>query len=106
LQVQIAAAGLKVSWRPMQQVFKPREETAAYKRTFTETADPGFGVVNNDGRLIDLLAPDKLGRLRGDLDARPAPMPSSCRDRAPRFQSSRTATTMRYYFDKTRQPIL
>ena len=85
-------------------IFKTREEIHDYKKQFTETDDPGFGVVNTEGHIIDLVDQGKLEELKKEL-------------------VSSKETTVLYgpgsaipeiaeifdfvcYFDKTRQPIL
>jgi hypothetical protein len=106
LQAEAAAAGVKIAFRPMQATFKPREEIAAYKRAFIETADPGFGIVNDAGRIIDLLDVKKLTALRDELggaggaDAFIVYGPGAA---VPELNDN---FDLRFYFDKTRQPIL
>jgi len=106
LNKEAAAAGLKLTCRPIVSVFRSREELAACKRAFTETSDPGFGVVNTDGHIADLMAPDKVAALKADLAKASgsdavivygpgAAVPALC-----------DAYDLRVYFDKTRQPIL
>ena len=58
---------MKISFRSIVDVFKSRDEIAAYKTAFTETDDPGFGVVNTDGRIADIMVSDRVATLRGDL---------------------------------------
>jgi hypothetical protein len=106
LEKQAAKDGLKIACRPILAAFKSREEIADYKRAFTETTDPGFGVVNTDGHIIDLLDPAKLAALRAELSA-PAGVdalivygPGSA---VPQLDD---LLDLRFYFDKTRQPIL
>lgn len=53
LQSLASQSGLTLSFRPILSLFKSRAEIAAYKRAFTETDDPGFGVVNTDGHLAE-----------------------------------------------------
>ncbi|MBN1557781.1 MAG: hypothetical protein JW951_06505, partial [Lentisphaerae bacterium] len=55
---QAAAADLTLDIRGTVSLFRSRADIAAYKQAFTETDDPGFGVVNTDGRLIDLMNPE------------------------------------------------
>ena len=62
-------AGLGLAFRPILNAFRPRDEIAAYKLAFTETDDPGFGVVNADGRITDLMVPGKVSALRDELGA-------------------------------------
>ena len=106
LKSQAAAAGLNLSFRAVLGAFKSREEIAAYKRGFTETADPGFGVVNTDGHIIDLVSPEKLAALGAELagvsgvDAVIVYGPGAA---IPELSDS---YDLRFYFDKTRQPIL
>lgn len=106
LESQAAAAGLKISFRAILGAFKSREEIAAYKRAFTETADPGFGVVNTDGHIVDLISPKELEALGAELagvsgvDAVIVYGPGAA---IPELSDN---YDLRFYFDKTRQPIL
>ncbi len=106
LMRQASVAGLEVSLRPILSVFRSCEDIAAYKRAFTEADDPGFGVVNTDGQIADLMEPHKLKALQDELtnpseaDAvivygAGAAVPELCE-----------SYDLRFYFDKTRQPIL
>jgi len=106
LESQAAAAGLKISFRAILGAFKSREDIAAHKRAFTETADPGFGVVNTAGHISDLIPPEKLAALSAELagvsgiDAVIVYGPGAA---IPELSDS---YDLRFYFDKTRQPIL
>ena len=106
LAQQADAAGVSLVFHSITTVFQPREVIEHYKRQFTETDDPGFGVVNRDGQIADLMDLAKVAALRDALthatesDAiivygAGAAIPALCDD-----------YDLRYYFDKTRQPIL
>ncbi len=103
---QAQAAGLKVLFRPAVELFKARDEIAAYKRAFTETADPGFGVVDTDGRIADLMVSAKVAALKAELAK------ASGVDAVIVFGPGAAVPELcdiydcRFYFDKTRQPIL
>lgn len=101
-----AAAGLKVSFRAILDAFKSREEIAAYKRAFTETDDPGFGVVNTEGHIIDLLSPEKLAGLRAALAAPAGVDAVIVYGPGAAIPELNDSYDLRFYFDKTRQPIL
>jgi hypothetical protein len=90
----------------MLDLFKSRDEIAAYKRRFTETDDPGFGVVNTDGYISDLVVPGKRDELRAELAAArgiDAVIVYGAGAAVPELNES---YDLRFYFDKTRQPIL
>jgi len=106
LESQTAAAGLKISFRVILGAFKSREEIAAYKRAFTETADPGFGVVNTDGHISDLISPEKLAALRDDLAAVSGVDAVIVYGPGAAVPELSDRYDLRFYFDKTRQPIL
>jgi hypothetical protein len=106
LQRHAATAGIKLSFRAILEIFKSREEIAAYKHAFTETDDPGFGVVNTDGHIIDLLSPEKLAGLRAEFATKAeidAVIMYGAGAAVPELNDS---YDLRFYFDKTRQPIL
>jgi hypothetical protein len=106
LQAQAAAAGLELAFRALADSFKSREAIAAYKRAFTETDDPGFGVVNTDGRIADLLAGDKLAGLRAELAAASGVDALIVYGPGAAIPELDDGYDCRFYFDKTRQPIL
>ena len=89
--------------------FKSPEELAAAKRKYL-TDDPGFGWVNSDGTLEELLDPAQTARIRQEiLEAknrtdRPAVLVLfGCGASPPEWE---TLIDMTLYFDKTRQPLL
>ncbi len=99
-------AGLKVAFRPITPVFLPREQIDQYKRTFTETDDPGFGVVNADGHIADLMAPEEVAALRAGLahwQGLDAAIVYGAGAAVPELAD---LYDLVFYFDKTRQPIL
>ncbi|HUU94156.1 MAG TPA: hypothetical protein VM487_00320 [Phycisphaerae bacterium] len=111
LDKQARRAGVRLEFRPINQVFKPQPELDAYKRRFTETDDPGFGIVNTDGAINDLMDADKVRALADELRRYAKTMaggtgalivygPGSA---IPELSES---YDLRFYFDKTRQPIL
>lgn len=106
LEQKALAAGQKIDFRPTIELFKPREEIERYKRCFTETDDPGFGVVNTDGLISDLMDSDKMAALQADLaqasdaDAMIVYGPGAA---VPELAGLYDQI---FYFDKTRQPIL
>jgi hypothetical protein len=106
LKSQLATAGLEVSFRPILEAFKSRKEIATYKRAFAETDDPGFGVVNNDGRIIDLLSAEKLAAVRAALVAPGGTDAVVLFGPGAAIPELNDHYDLRFYFDKTRQPIL
>jgi hypothetical protein len=106
LQRQATAAGVAVTLRPMVEVFQAREAIDAYKQPFTETDDPGFGVVNTDGHISDLLDSNKLDALRADLLGATGVDAIIVYGAGAAVPELVDAYDVRIYFDKTRQPIL
>ena len=101
-----AGAELKLTFRAVSETFKSQEEITAYKRAFIETDDPGFGIVNNDGRIIDLVAPERLTSLRSFLGAITAVDAVIIYGPGAAIPELDEQYDLRFYFDKTRQPIL
>ena len=106
LQEKAVAAGISISYYSINTVFKPVAEIEAYKRAFTETDDPGFGVVNTDGRISDLIAPEKVAALRRELETRAGKGRVIVYGSGAAVPELADAYDVRFYFDKTRQPIL
>ena len=106
LRQQAEAVNITIAFRAITEVFLPHEAIAAYTRQFTEGDDPGFGVVNTDGHISDLMAPAKITALRADL------LQATGVDAVIVFGAGASvpelseAYDLRFYFDKTRQPIL
>ena len=106
LKSRAAAVGLRVAFHSTTDLFKSREIIADYRRAFTETSDPGFGIVNTDGHISDLMDAEKVQNLRAAIETASgsdglivygvgAAIPELC-----------DGYDVRCYFDKTRQPIL
>lgn len=102
----IAALQAKCSFNAVSvtSIFQTQSEIASYRKNFTETDDPGFGVVNTDGHIIDLIDQSKMQALVSELKSTQqltlvygpgAAIPEI----ADHFD-------LVFYFDKTRQPIL
>jgi len=106
LQDLAAKSGLKVSFRSIVEVFQPRERIAAYKRAFTEAEDPGFGVVNTGGHIVDLMVPEKLAVLRRELAEATGVDALVVYGSGSAIPELSESYDIRLYFDKTRQPIL
>ncbi len=106
-----AASGLKLDFRSAVALYKPVAELDAYKRQFTETDDPGFGVVNADGHIVDLMDEARLQALGTVLD-QAGKGSGSVPDAIIVYGPGAAVPTLgkrydlRFYFDKTRQPIL
>ena len=45
------------------------DPVTAYKQAFTETDDPGFGVRNTDGHIVDLMVSERVEALAADLQS-------------------------------------
>jgi hypothetical protein len=106
LQTGFTAAGLNASMRPSVEAFRSPQEIIAYRRDFTETDDPGFGIVNDHGRLIDLFSLEKLERLRTDLLSLSTLDVIIVFGPGAAIPELNDSYDLRFYFDKTRQPIL
>jgi hypothetical protein len=106
VQEQAVASGLKISFRPVQEAFRSREDIVAYRREFTETDDPGFGVVNNAGRIIDLVSSEKLVALRVAIAAPAGADATIVYGAGAAIPELQKSYDLQFYFDKTRQPIL
>lgn len=106
LQSRAAEVGASVTVRPITEVFQPRETLAAYKRQFTETADPGFGVVNTEGAIADLTVPERVAALREELGEAAAGGALLVYGAGAAMPALAEAYDVIVYFDKTRQPIL
>ena len=85
-------------------IFHPPQTIEKYRQTFTVTDDPGFGIVNTDGHIIDLIDQTKLAILKNNLKKNTTPTivygPGAA---IPELIKS---FDLVFYFDKTRQPIL
>ncbi len=105
VQAQAASACLAVAARSITEVFRPREQLSAYKRAFTETDDPGFGVVNTDGTIPDLMEPGRIAALKADLAGAQGDA-IVVHGAGAAIPALSDGYDLRFYFDKTRQPIL
>jgi len=106
LQLHAAGVGLKLSFRAILDAFKSQEDIVAYKRVFVETDDPGFGIVNTDGYLSELLSPEGLAALRADLAAPAGVDALVVHGAGAAIPELSDSYDLRFYFDKTTQPIL
>ncbi|MDD5599245.1 MAG: hypothetical protein PHV82_14965, partial [Victivallaceae bacterium] len=102
-------SGLNFEIRDILSIFPPQPQINAYKSAFTVTDDPGFGVVNTDGRIADLLdkelvsafiAEVKEAKETGKTDAF---IVYGCGAGVPELNE---LYDLRIYFDKPRQPVL
>ncbi|NQU45073.1 hypothetical protein HQ520_17450, partial [bacterium] len=102
-------SGLAITFRPVRAIFKSHEKIASYKRPFTETGDPGFGVVNTQGHIADLMDPAALEGLRAEMGAahgKPSDGAIVVYGAGASIPELSELYDLRFYFDKTRQPIL
>jgi len=106
LEEKGAAAGLKLDFRPALGLFRPREEIEAYKQPFVETGDPGFGVVNVEGRMSDLLVAERVSALAKDLEAARDSDAVVVYGPGAAVPELAESYDLHFYCDKTRQPIL
>jgi hypothetical protein len=103
--------GINLELHSINSVYKPQEELAVYKKRFTDIGDPGFGWVNLDGKVQDIMVGAAIKTLQDDLLAakkRTTPIPCGVIIYGPgaAIQELRDSYDTIYYFDKTRQPIL
>jgi hypothetical protein len=86
--------------------FKTQKRIDEYKKRFV-TDDPGFGRVNEEGVLGNLLDPDKIAQLKDRLHGSREPnsvyLIYGCGSAAADLSVS---YDLLFYFDKTRQPLL
>ncbi|MEI6972177.1 MAG: hypothetical protein WCL44_11770 [bacterium] len=106
LQKQAKRVGLKIEFCSINDVFRSREEIAAYKSDFTETDDPGFGVVNTDGHITDLMDPASVALLKSGLAAEDGADAIIVYGAGSAVPELCDGYDLLFYFDKTRQPIL
>jgi hypothetical protein len=104
-------AGLGLEASSINSVFKPQSEIETYKKRFTDIGDPGFGWVNLDGKVQELMDPKLLEALQAGMvrsKNRPGLTPSAWIVYGPGAAASSLieAYDLVFYFDKTRQPIL
>jgi mannose-6-phosphate isomerase class I len=108
---QAAAGKIKIEFKAATALFKPTAEIEAYKLQFTETDDPGFGVCNTEGHINDLMDAAKVATLAAELAQRrgaQAAQPEVIIVYGPGAATPELddCYDLRFYFDKTRQPIL
>lgn len=101
---QLSELGRHSQFINIQSVFRSIEEIRAYKEAYI-TSDPGFGYVNHQGRLYDLIDPDKLQSLRNTLKGAETEIVVlyGC---GAALEELTDLIDLTVYFDKTRQPIL
>lgn len=102
-------AGLKLELLSVNGVFLPKNEIRAYKDKFTVADDPGFGVVNTDGHISDIMDKGKLAALASELKSvKKAGMADAivvygCGSTVPALSGN---YDLKVYCDKPRQPLL
>ena len=102
-------SGVDFRFAAIASAFKSREELATVKQKYL-TDDPGFGRVNSEGTLEELLDPEQVGKLRNEIletlkqtDQPKVLVLFGCGAALPEWES---LIDMTFYFDKTRQPLL
>ncbi len=85
------------------QLFQSQADIAAYKKPYI-TEDPGFGFVNSDGHLEDLLSTDKVNEVASNV--RSSSGNTILYGCGAATECLKDAIDMIVYFDKTRQPVL
>ena len=106
LQSRASSAGLKFAFRAIRDCFQSPSQIASYKRAFTVTDDPGFGVVNTDGHIADLMVKENLALLRAELAKTRGEQVLVVYGPGAAVPELNDSYDLRFYFDKTRQPIL
>ena len=66
LETELKAMGLEVRLLDALELYKTREEIAAYNAQYV-TEDPGFGIVNAKGVIEDILEPESVAAMQGKL---------------------------------------
>jgi mannose-6-phosphate isomerase class I len=102
---------LALSLISVNKVFKPQDEINEYKKQFTDIGDPGFGFVNMNGKVQDLMLPEALVVMRKSLEEERKKIssnPSAIIVLRPgaAVEELIDLYDLVFYFDKTRQPIL
>lgn len=92
-------------------VYQPQDVIETYKKRFTDIGDPGFGWVNLEGKVQDIMSPGAVTEMQGFLQERRAQSsshPSVIIVYGPGAAIEELAGyyDLVFYFDKTRQPIL
>jgi hypothetical protein len=106
---ELAAGSAALALTSFHTCFKSSGELGAYKRRFL-TEDPGFGQVNRDGSVNDLLDPGSVGKLRRRLEwvRKGAAREANVVVHGPGAAAAELegCYDLVFYFDKTRQPLL
>lgn len=103
LKSALTKKGIQARFIDAVSLFLPQEEIEEIKKPFI-TDDPGFGYVNTEGRLQDLMDKDALERCRAALDEEKGVcVVFGLGAMAPVLADS---YDLRYYCDMTRQPLL
>ena len=104
-----SASGFKTKLVNVNTVFKPIEIINEYKQAFI-TDDPAFGVVNRDGHIQDIMDKEKLKNLKKVLSAKETNKEEIevliIYGYGAAVDEISEAYDLRFYFDKTRQPLL
>ncbi len=106
LKKKATKAGLAVEFIPAVGLYKPTQEIEDYKKPFVETGDPGFGVVNTDGHIIDLMVSAKVTKLKKTLKKKSKTDAVIVYGEGAAVPELADSYNLTFYFDKTRQPIL
>jgi len=97
---RLQAAGVEAEFISINTIYKSWEQIEEYKQEFI-TDDPAFGYCNMDGRIIDLMDPEKVAVLKTKLAK--GIVVYGYGAAIPELFDSYAKT---FYFDKTRQPML
>jgi hypothetical protein len=102
LCVELSCRGLTAEVVPTYRLFCSEEKQAAYRKTYL-TDDPGFGHVNSEGRIRDIMDSDHVFELSTRLRSPGIVVVYGYGAAIPELSDQYSAI---YYFDKTRQPLL
>ncbi len=102
LKKELSQKGKDVEFVNINSVFKSQDEISAYKQTYI-TDDPGFGYVNSDGRISDIMDANKVAELKEKIANAGEIIVFGFGAAVPELFDSYDTT---FYFDKTRQPLL
>lgn len=90
----------EVEFIPAQSMYLPMEKIREYKKEYI-TEDPSFGYCNREGKISDLMDPEKIQDLKNRLGK--GTVVYGYGAAVPELYDSYART---YYFDMTRQPLL
>ncbi len=104
LTAELERRSIVCEFFPAASLYRSAAEIAELKKPFIDTGDPGFGIVNTDGTISDLMNPDAVAALAAKLGGSDRKIVVYGPGAAIPELASVCGRII--YFDKTRQPIL